>query len=63
MMNYRVGVFGFLNLNHPEIDGNQGMYDQVIDTTFLVVSENFFIAEEKVFLCGWRKKRKDAGSL
>ena len=32
MMNYRVGVFGFLNLNHPDIEGNMGMYDQV--TTF-----------------------------
>ena len=62
MMNYRVGVFGFLNLNHPEIDGNQGMYDQVIYTTLLIVSENFFIAEEKVFSCG-EKGRKDAGSL
>lgn len=31
MMNYRVGVFGFLNLNHPEVDGNQGMYDQVTE--------------------------------
>jgi hypothetical protein len=29
MMNYRVGVFGSLNLGDDEISGNMGMYDQV----------------------------------
>lgn len=29
MMNYRVGVFGFLNLGDDDISGNMGMFDQV----------------------------------
>ena len=27
-MNYRLGVFGFLSLNSPEVSGNQGLRDQ-----------------------------------
>ena len=29
MMNYRVGVFGFLDLGDDDISGNMGMFDQV----------------------------------
>lgn len=29
MMNYRVGVLGFLNLGDEDISGNMGLYDQV----------------------------------
>lgn len=29
MMNYRVGVFGFLNLGDGDISGNMGLFDQV----------------------------------
>ena len=29
-INYRVGVFGFLNIPGTDVKGNYGMYDQVI---------------------------------
>lgn len=29
MMNYRVGLFGFLDLNDDDISGNMGLFDQV----------------------------------
>lgn len=28
-INYRLGMFGFLSLNMPEISGNMGLKDQV----------------------------------
>ncbi len=30
LLNYRVNIFGFLNLNVPEAPGNQGLLDQVM---------------------------------
>ena len=27
---YRVGAFGFLNLGHPSVPGNAGMFDQLM---------------------------------
>lgn len=32
-INYRVGPFGYLFFDHPDVPGNMGMLDQVISST------------------------------
>ena len=40
-INYRVGVFGFLNIPGTEVKGNYGMYDQVRNSECEIVDQRF----------------------
>ena len=40
-INYRVGVFGFLNIPGTEVKGNYGIYDQVRNGECEIIDQRF----------------------
>lgn len=46
-INYRLGIFGFLNLNTPEISGNQGLKDQQIALKWIHTNIEAFGGDKK----------------